>query len=934
MLGFSLFSQRKLATRATVLFAGALLLLIGSGLLLLSLFYLNAIDRIEDQNIREANHQAQNALQLSLRQMADRSVDWASWDETYLLLTQGDPRFLQRNLSPAIMQSNDVDLMLFIDRQGHYREGVILSENKTQISTPTSELRQQLLGPHGLRPRLQSRLPHPESQLSPVSGLLTLQRIPYLISMTPVLTSTQQGPVAGWMIWGRRLPDFFPARYQSLLPAQTRLLLPGLSPAKAQSEVTGAPNEIAIEHQSQTLTASAPIRDMNQQAIAWLEVRAPRALYQGGKLSLQVWFMTTMLLSILLFGLFYRLFQRQISSRFTLLEQGLEQVSQDEGAIHFPLDGQDEIAQASHIIAQLQHSRRLSEQGRQLIEQQFSALFQGASVGMLLVVDEQLQNINQASLQMLGYDHPGQLIGCPLAKLFTPEAGTNLTSQARFRRLITEGKRAFEWEFVGRAGWRVPCEINLIPLGTDQQAGWLITARDITERKNNEHTIYRLSHYDALTGLLNRHQLLKRVDAHLAQINPLKNEIFSLLQIDLSHFKLINETFGHTMGDALLQLIAERLSHHFPEQWLARIAGDEFVLFLPHRLHPLQPLRLAKECLRLITASAYIQQTELAITASIGIVIGTTEFHCAEEILQGADFALNRAKQRRRPIALYTRRLQQESMRLTLIKRDLPQAIRNNQLQLFFQPIVDVASQEIVAMEALARWPHPDVGYIPPAQFIPFAEESQLIIELGIWVLQQACSLGTSLNHKRQAQGLPSLQIHVNLSARHLSSHTLLPMLQQILQESGMASDQLCIEITESMLLEQPREAVQRMHRIKQLGIHLALDDFGTGYSALNTLCHYPLDVVKLDRSFVLRLMEGKQGELLVRAIINMARDLKLAIVAEGVETEPQQRKLTTLGIRQIQGYFYHAPMPAAALFALCLPQQAVTPLLNHNPTS
>jgi EAL domain-containing protein (putative c-di-GMP-specific phosphodiesterase class I) len=247
----------------------------------------------------------------------------------------------------------------------------------------------------------------------------------------------------------------------------------------------------------------------------------------------------------------------------------------------------------------------------------------------------------------------------------------------------------------------------------------------------------------------------------------------------------------------------------------------------------------------------------------------------------------------------------------------LPHAIRNDHLIAYFQPIVDAQHGRMVGIEALARWNHPEQGFISPAKFIPIAEEGPLILELGEKILFQACHIGHQLNQNRQAAGLSPLLIHVNLSARHFASHTLLPTLEETLRITQMPPEQLAIEITETMLLESPRESIRRMQRIKQLGIHLALDDFGTGYSALNTLCQYPIDVVKLDRSFVLRLMEGKQGELLVRAIINMARDLGLDVIAEGVETQAQQQRLCALGIREIQGFYYYRPMSAGDLMAL-----------------
>ena len=212
------------------------------------------------------------------------------------------------------------------------------------------------------------------------------------------------------------------------------------------------------------------------------------------------------------------------------------------------------------------------------------------------------------------------------------------------------------------------------------------------------------------------------------------------------------------------------------------------------------------------------------------------------------------------------------------------------------------------------RWQHPELGFIPPGRFVPIAEADHLVLELGEKVLQMACRAGVSLNQCRTNRGLPPLLIHVNLSARHFGSPTLIPLLEETLRQTGMPASQLALEITETTLLESPREAIRRMHTIRQMGIHLALDDFGTGYSALNTLSDYPIDVVKLDRSFMLRLTAGPQGELLVRAIINMARDLGMEVIAEGVETEAQRDKLLALGIREIQGWLYYRPMSIEAL--------------------
>ena len=448
------------------------------------------------------------------------------------------------------------------------------------------------------------------------------------------------------------------------------------------------------------------------------------------------------------------------------------------------------------------------------------------------------------------------------------------------------------------------------------QPAWLISVRDITERRNSESKIKRLSAYDNLTGLLNRNQMQALLQAALERREE-DTPHFAVLHIDIAHFKNINDTFGHSTGDALLREVAFRLSRYLGEQLVARIASDEFIVYLPRIDSFYHPMRLASQLRSLIAEPMHLEEAELVVSACIGVVIGGNEFAAAEEVLRCADYALGQAKRHPHQQKLFTHRLYQTALVSTLIKRDLPNAIHNDQLQAYFQPIVDCQTGQMVGVEALARWQHPEQGFISPGQFIPIAEESNLILELGEKILRQACQCGRRLNQQREQRGLPPVLVHVNFSARHFSSPDLLPKLEETLRITEIPPAQLAIEITESMLLLSPRDAIRRMRRIKQLGIHLALDDFGTGYSALNTLCQYPIDVVKLDRSFVLRLMEGKQGELLVRAIINMAHDLQLGIIAEGVETIEQQQKLSALGIREIQGFYYYRPMPQESLLAL-----------------
>ena len=909
---FSRFRNSRLATRATLLFAGSLLLVMGGSLLLLCLFFLSSIAEIENQFLTRSNHQARETINLRLNEMATRSIDWAYWDETYRMLTIGDPDYRQRNLNVESLHANDVDLMLFLDRRGQIRLGCMLDENHSELRSLSAAIQQQLLSETGIGSRLAFALAHPDVELKPVSGIITLQGSPWLIAMTPVLSSEFQGPVAGWMIWGKSVNAFFPSRFMKILtteaqlkPADTTYRL-----SKQATPVSSPDPEVQLWLQGDRLLAYSDLLDINQHRIAQLEVTTPRTLYHTGQLSLWILLGTNLLGGGILLFLFLRLFRRHISDRFHSLEEGLRQLAHSNWSAQLSVEGKDEIALASRVINQLLASRQNSSLELQEIEQKFAALYQNSAVGILMLHEGRLMNMNDTALQLLGYQQAQAPLGLPFATLLPADHAKEPYSAPRFQKMLQLGQHSFEWELVTSHGSRLPCELNLVALEHSGKDSWLITLHDITERRNNESKIKRLSLYDSLTGLLNRHQLQALLDHDLdEQRLDQDKEPFSILYIDIVHFKHINDTFGHGVGDQLLHEVAQRLNAACPKKTLSRIAADEFVLYLPTLKDRFEPLRTAQQLQARLAEPFRIEHLEIQIQICVGIVVGRLEFHTAEEVLRCADYALCKAKQGPQSIRLFTRRLYREAIEAMMIKRDLATAIRQDQLMAWFQPIVDSQSGQVVGLEALVRWKHLEMGYVSPAKFIPIAEEGHLIIELGEKVLQMACDFAVQLNACRARRNLPPLIMHVNLSARHFASPHLLPLLEQTLLHSGLPASQLAVEITETTLLESPRDAIRRMHAIRQLGIHLALDDFGTGYSALNTLCQYPIDMVKLDRSFVLRLMEGKQGELLVRAIINMARDLGLDVIAEGVELQAQRDKLVELGIRQIQGFYYYRPM-------------------------
>lgn len=908
----------KLSTRTALLFGCGLLLIISLSISLTWFFFLREINSLELRATIETNQQAQQTIQIKLNDMAQRTGDWAFWDETYKLITQGDASYHERNLNADSLKINDVDLMVFLSRAGDYVDGAHLNAAQNSSDPVSPLLLQELLSTtHGIGRQFNLLMHSAHPELKPVSGVISLWGDPMLVTLTPVTPSNMSNDVGGWMIWAKRIHLFFPERYKRVLVNDTQLI--NLEPMSLPQQINAALFQQHITYADQLsdeqISVFSVLQDINQQPAAIIKITAPREYYQSGKSALYLLAFSCLLCGIVISLLFFRELRRSLGERLHTLEDGLKRLAQDDFTelLHTD-DGKDEISMVSQVVNKLLTTKMATNDALEEIENKFSAIYENANQPMLIAYDKRVLSTNQAAASMLGYDSVGDLIGRHMDNLLHV-SGKHASGSDLFYQQVNEGEYSFEWDIVGHLGWLVPCELDITPIDHHGQQALLVCMNDISERRAHENKIRRLVFNDSLTGLFNRYALLQRMQPVLEQLP--EDERFALLYINLDRFRAINDTFGHDVGDGVIKTVALRLSMQCETLTLARIAGDEFIVFIPEISNSYQPVRLGHEIQRLLLQPLIIDGVSLEVSTTISVIIGGKEYTSVEDVLRCADFAMGRAKKQNKRIQVFSHRMYQEAIETLAIQRDLPSAIRNRQIKPVFQPIVSCITGEIVGFEALARWQHAELGAISPARFIPMAEESNLIVELGEQVLTQSCQFIQRFNEIRAEQQQPQLSVHVNFSAHHFSSSTLLENLRTTLQESMLAPQHLVIEITESMLIERPNESVKRMEQIKQLGVGLALDDFGTGYSALNTLCQYPLDIVKLDRSFVLRLMDGQQGEVLVRAIVNMARDLKLAMVAEGVETHEQMLKIKALGVEEIQGFYYYRPMPAADIFAL-----------------
>lgn len=439
-----------------------------------------------------------------------------------------------------------------------------------------------------------------------------------------------------------------------------------------------------------------------------------------------------------------------------------------------------------------------------------------------------------------------------------------------------------------------------------QFAGYRGISRDITEKKQIARHIEHLATHDALTGLPNRVMFSEILNQAIRSADRYPEQRFAVLFIDLDRFKLVNDNYGHHVGDELLRHVAMRLRQPLRESdVLARLGGDEFVLLLQRIDSSDTAMSIANNILALFETPILLHGRECDISASIGISLYGEDAHDESSLMRHADAAMYAAKdQGRNNAQLYAIDVHYRTRERAEMESELRHALDRNELSLEYQAKLDLHSDRICGVEALLRWSSPALGQVSPDRFIPVAEESGLILKIGEWVLQTACQQMLEW----EAHGIEDLQLAVNLSARQFNDPDLDGKICQVLQATGFPAQRLELEITESTVMRNPERSMAVMADLRRMGIRIAMDDFGTGYSSLGQLRDYPLDTIKIDRRFVSELSWNREDQAISRAIITMGKTLDLTVVAEGVEFPDQLSILREHGCDQIQGFHFHRP--------------------------
>ena len=562
--------------------------------------------------------------------------------------------------------------------------------------------------------------------------------------------------------------------------------------------------------------------------------------------------------------------------------------------------------------------RREAEEAVRKSEEQFRLTFEMAPIGMAISsLKSKFQRVNQALCDALGYSQE-ELLGASFAEISHPE---DWETHRNLEQLLIQGKETdfqIEKRFIAKDGRIVDTLLKVLvvrdadgkPLHFNNQIV------DITERKSMEKQLLHDALHDALTGLPNRALFMDRLEQQLKKSQKNDAYMFAVLFLDLDRFKVVNDSVGHLVGDKLLIEIARRLEKSIaPTDTVARLGGDEFTILLENISSKSEATLVAESIYQTLSFPFNIDGYELFSTASIGIALSSVGYEHPEDILRDADLTMYSAKEQGKArYEVFDNSLRDRALQRLELETDLRRALERNEFEVYYQPITSLQLGVLSGFEALVRWNHPTKGRIQPGEFIPICEETGLILPLSNWLLKEACQ--TTRNWQLKYPEHPAIRMSVNLSALQFRESHLIEEVEKVLQETGLSGEFLKLEITEGTLIDNIDVVTEIILHLRKKQIQFSIDDFGTGYSSLSYLHRFPVDTIKIDRSFVSQ-MQADENSAIVKAIVTLAHMLDMDVIAEGIETTAQLAQLRLLQCEYGQGFFFSKPLSKAKAEAL-----------------
>ncbi|MCP5327922.1 MAG: EAL domain-containing protein [Steroidobacteraceae bacterium] len=850
--------------RFAALAAIALLFLAGVALILERVL-LPSYESLETDAIRQSTEQVVKALQAEVRQIAVVGNDYASWDEMYAFVRDRNAKFAELNFSKLGLREMDVDAVFVVDETG--REIYSAEQRATDdfYAVPATEPVRK-----ALQANLQALNTLPEERDDQL--VLRLPDGVAVVDASPIIQTDRTGPSRGTLVFVRRLGPETLARISSVsqLPVAMWDLsrLPDAVPASVvQWAQSGGESRFSMPLGDEEIAGYARLAALDGTAAIVLGTHTSRAVYQQG----------------------------QETKRFLLV------------AIVFM------VVLVIAITVVLDCKLERSTRQARVSETLYRAVVEQAEEGIILL-DPETHTVLQANPAVV------RLSG----------RGAEDLHQRNIEEIVAADSLPLLWGVLSDSagGARAPCEVGLrradgslldveisaSPVLLEDRRLVSLLIRDVSQRKlaearllDHQRRLEHLANHDPLTGLPNRLYLNFRLPGLIDQAGRDRASL-AVYYIDVDHFKHINDSSGHEVGDGVLCAMAERLRHIVSKDDLvARISGDEFVVVSIAR-DPRAFEKVATRVTEHLREPLTIDGRNYAVSVSLGVSVYPRDGFSAPDLLRSADIALYQAKERGRDnFAFFADEMNVRVHERMQLEQALRIALSEGQLSVHYQPLVDLKSERIAGLEALARWKHPEFGDVPPAQFIPVAEECGLIVELGEVVLRQVCAQLAEWSHT----GIPVVPVAVNVSAQQLQRTNIRDRVLAICSEYDVAPGLLQIELTESTVMREIDRQIGALEGLRAAGVRISIDDFGTGYSSLSYLKHLPIDHLKIDRSFVRDMAVDTNDAAIVNAIISMARSLKLETIAEGVETAQHALRLASLGCDFAQGYYFSGPLPA-----------------------
>jgi diguanylate cyclase (GGDEF)-like protein/PAS domain S-box-containing protein len=872
---------------------------------------MNNFTDLEKQDVNKNVHRVLSAISDDINRIDSSDRDWAFWDDTYEYIADKNSKYLINTLTDTPFVELKLNLFLLINSSGEIVYGRSYDYNN-DIYIPLPSDLEDILTENPFLWR------HDNAE-SGISGIYNFKEGPMLIASEPILQGDKIGPVRGALIMGRYLNSDEIAKLSESTHLSLNLVKyddPQLSP-DIKTKLGNAAGDIPIHIQPYTeniISGYSLLNDVNGNPALVVKVDMERGIYQQGISIIYI-----SLLAIVIFALFFGalivlLLDKNVLSKLKkmITDFGLISRSSDH-SMRLEVSGNDELSlladSANKMLESLQQTHQnLSdsrERYRTLTENTYDLISEISTDGIYLYTSPNFSEV-------LGYDQ-SDMINRSIGNFIFAEdknevldAVTSLipASLKKLTYRMTCKNGDLKWvESTGKTYNTVNGEVRLV-----------FVSRDITDRRRYEETIKFQAFHDSLTQLPNRSLFKDRLSLELAHSKRNK-KMLALIFLDLDRFKMINDSLGHEIGDQLLCEVASRLKRCLREDdTVARLGGDEFTIMLPDIANEDGAAKVAEKILESIRQPIIISDHKLFISTSAGIALYPNDGEDTEALLKNADTAMYLSKEKNRNnYQFYTPALNQKTHDRLVFENELRRAIDRKEFVLHYQPKVNTNTGELTGIEALVRWHHPERGLLAPEEFIPIAEETGMILPLGEWILRTACYQ----NKSWQTAGYTPLRVSVNLSSRQFMLQNLVEMIKRILNETGLDGHWLELEITESTAMQNSDYTIDTLLRLKKMGIQISIDDFGTGYSSLSQLKRFPVDKLKIDKTFVMEIGETRDSEVIASTVIALCKTLKIGIIAEGVETEEQCNFLQKHQCSEMQGFLFSEPLAAAEMEVL-----------------